>query len=607
EQLHGRWRRYGPWTDLYALGCITWELICGRPPFPGDDLVTIAVQHEEHERPSLEPQFPVSEGVEAWIHRAMAVEPERRFRCAADAAWALPKGPVEPGDVDRAEAESGGRSDEVETREVGGGMADRYKDTERSQAVTLAPTVLLEEQETEVSPVDPARETVETGLEEAAEDVGDGEPSHDAPPRLAVASNPPIPMTWQPERSDPVPARLVGAGLGLFGLREPPFVNRTEACDRIWELLHRVVDRETAEMVFVTGEPGTGKSRLAEWMARRVQEVGAATLVRAVHSREGHASEGLRGALERRFRTRGLSRGDVYEHLVNVLPVHETRSSGQRRLRDALALTEYLRPTDDADEVDGPRYQFPGERQRHALIVRIFDRLAERRPVLLWLDDLHWGNEAFGVLEYLRQMREQPPAVLVVATLRSDVVSARPRLRQRLETIQSGETSVSMHLDPLSRRHQRELLEGLLPLEEQLAEQLADRTEGHPLFAMQLLGHWIDCGAIETGDEGFRLPTDGEVGMPDDIHALWRERIDRLVVAMGASGADILEALEIAAALGREVDEQEWRRVLEAAELACPPTLVERLVERGLARRSSRGWTFAHGLLVDSLARSARR
>ncbi len=343
-------------------------------------------------------------------------------------------------------------------------------------------------------------------------------------------------------------------------------------------------------------------------MTRRIHELGAARIMRAVHTPSGGPHEGLRGALERRLRTLKMPRGEVHAHLLDHLPALADEKP-ERRERDARALTEYLRPTDDdAEEVDGPRYRFSSAGQRRGLLARVLRRLAARRPLVLWIDDLQWGPEAIALLEYLRDHPDASPRMLVLATLRSDLLADRPDLRERLEAIEGTDHARATHIEPLSRRHQRELLEGLLPLEDDLAAHLAERTEGHPLFAMQLLGHWIDCGDIEVGPAGFRVPAGREVELPGDIHELWMERIERLLATYPGRRADaVLEALEVGAALGRDVDREEWLRLLEEVDLAEPARLIGRLVERGLAERTSAGWTFAHGLLVDSLGRRARR
>ncbi|MFU8805226.1 MAG: protein kinase domain-containing protein, partial [Bradymonadaceae bacterium] len=111
EQGRGQWRAYGPWTDLYAVGCVAWELICGYPPFRGPSAMAILVQHLTVDRPALKPGFPVPDGLEDWIHRAMAIDRERRFECAADAARAL----LSIGD---APAEQPGSSDQAASSDV---------------------------------------------------------------------------------------------------------------------------------------------------------------------------------------------------------------------------------------------------------------------------------------------------------------------------------------------------------------------------------------------------------------------------------------------------------------------------------------------------------
>ena len=610
EQLHGRWREFGPWTDLYAVGCIAWELVCGRPPYDGGSAFAIANKHQNESPPRLDPRFPVPDELEGWIHRAMAADPDRRFQRAADAAWALPRGVMATGAgperVDSADATSPEPTDEqLAETQLEGLTATIVRDETPDDD---APAV-FEEAPTRTSCSD-GGDQLQRAETAAAVDAEGGRESVDGPDRsgrLLQALHPPLPSDWRPEYTDPIPAPLVGAGLGLFGLREPPFVDRREACDHIWQTLGRVIEHGVCESVFVAGEAGTGKSRLAEWMTVRAHEVGAAQTVRAVHTPEGGPSEGLRGALDRRLRTLKMDRSEVYRHLVETMTGLASEDDDLAE-RDARALTEYLRPTDDESaEVDGPRYRFTSPTQKPALLVRTLGRLAARRPVILWLDDLQWGPEALGVLEHLDGMPGPPPTMLVLATVRSDVVAEQPRLAERLERLRQGEGTTTLPLEPLSRDYQRQLLDGLLPLEPDLADRLADRTEGHPLFAMQLLRHWIDGGNLEVGSQGFQVVEGRELELPSDIHQLWMERVDRLRAVVYPGGTRrVLEALELAAALGRQVDIELWSRLLDETDLAEPEGLADRLVEWGLAERTADGWAFAHGLLVDSLARRSR-
>lgn len=597
EQARAEWREYGPWTDLYALGCITWELVCGEPPFEEDGNLATILRHTEAERPPLEPNFPVPDELSDWVRRAMAIDPADRFRRAADAAWCLPPGPAEGSGRARgtslidtpAEGDRGGASDADETSAGQDGALETIPFA-MNDTVARDEPALAEPQSAGITPGPDAPKERE---------APEWSPPEFPPP-------PPIPEDWRTEEMAKRPAPLIGAGLGLFGLREPPFVDRRDECDRVWSILREVVESGGAASVFIVGEPGTGKSRLAEWLAIRAHEVGAVRTIRAVHTPAGGRSVGLRGALERTLRTVKLDRGEVYAYLDDQLPALEGESDADRG-RDARALTEYLRPTaDNADDVDGPPYRFDSARQRRDLLVRVLRRLADRRPVALWLDDLQWGAEATGLLEYLRVAVDDPPALLVLATLRSDQVPDGTPLADRLETLADASTA-TLSLEPLSKPHQRELLEGLLPLEPELAERLAERTEGHPRFAMQLLGHWLDRGDLVAGDDGFRVAADSDVELPEDLHQLWKERTDRLLESLppGRAG-DGLRALELGAALGREVDAREWRKLLRRAELQVGPDLVGRLVDRGLASRTAEGWSFTHGLLVESLERRAR-
>lgn len=89
EQIRRDWPLLGPWTDLYALGVMTWALAAGRAPFRGEtDAVLTA--HLEAALPPLPPHAAWAEGLDAWLRRATAKSPRARFRSAAEALAALP-------------------------------------------------------------------------------------------------------------------------------------------------------------------------------------------------------------------------------------------------------------------------------------------------------------------------------------------------------------------------------------------------------------------------------------------------------------------------------------------------------------------------------------
>ena len=77
-------------SDLYALGCMLYEMLVGTPPFTGATAQAIFAQHVRDAAPSLRKQRPeVPEPVERAVSRSLAKAPEERFATAAEFAAAL--------------------------------------------------------------------------------------------------------------------------------------------------------------------------------------------------------------------------------------------------------------------------------------------------------------------------------------------------------------------------------------------------------------------------------------------------------------------------------------------------------------------------------------
>ncbi|MBA2662308.1 MAG: protein kinase [Bradymonadaceae bacterium] len=590
EQFRGAWRTYGPWTDLYALGCVAWHLVCGKPPYDGSSLVAIAKKHFDGQVPPIQPLFTIPEGVEEWICTAMAADPRDRFQRAANAIDALP---LALGIAERTNGQPGGEPGAetlmLKTSPVFKTLAQWPLESDAQAALADDSFALARTQEGGANRAAPTRSP----------------PGH----RHRRYPRPPLPAQWQTVQHTHLPGALIDAGLSLFGLREIPFVARATARDRIWSALHDVTERGELRVVLVAGEAGVGKSRLVDWMATRAHEVGAAELLKAVHSGAGGGpTEGFAGLVKRAFHAWKLSRSPLYDELLERLEPLDDEDSF--REIDARALTELVHPSqDESSEIEGPRYRFTSAHQKYALIRRLLMRFARHRVPLLWLDDLHHSTEGLELVAFLLSLpKENRPAVLILGTLRADVLAENEELAQHVAGLVDHEHCQRIDLGAIDASDHRELIELMLPLCPELADILAERTEGNPLFAHQLLSYWINAQSVTLGEQGLRVGDGQSLALPDDVHELWMARIDRYLERFPRDEAQLIEeAIELAAALGREVDRDEWQALSAQDGRALPVGVDDALLKRGLAVRTASGWAFAHGLLVDSVERRARQ
>ena len=604
EQIRGAWRDQGPWTDLYALGCMTWRLVCGDAPFSNGTNTDILRRHLRTPLPPFSPTLAVPPGLEGWLRGLLHKSVQDRTRHAADAAWQL-RALGEPDAATPSQAGGSGEAgSEREPAESGAPASSTMAETE----TTVLPTGDSVSASTidESGDLPGADDTVEKPPE-ALFDAGEASTGRtEADGSSPNSGPPPIPDSWR-RRHTPRAARVPKAGLELFALREIPMVDRDDRREQLWERLRRVRRDQTTDLVTLEGRAGCGKTRLAQWLSRRAREVGAARVLEARHTPSSAPGAGLRQMAEEALRTEGLGRREVHERLLGRLP--SLGPEARMREVDARALTELLRPTDDdAETVEGPRYRFSRPEQKYALIGRFFDRIASDRPLVVLLDDLHWGRETVRMLESLHESTTSRPPILFVATVRSDLVSERPEFEDRLVDLCDTADAARLAIEPLEADDHRELIDRLLALEPRFADRLTARTDGNPLFAIQLLRDWIDRSLLRPGPRGFMLDEQVEAAVPTDIHELWLERLGRLVRDLpDVADPRMWRALERAAALGREVDAEEWRAVCRGVGLEAIERVRDRLVKRGLAESTAAGWAFTHGLLVDSLARRARR
>ena len=283
-----------------------------------------------------------------------------------------------------------------------------------------------------------------------------------------------------------------------------PLVGRGRELDLLVSTLARVREERSPQLVTLVGVPGIGKSRLVSELLRAVEE--DTELVRWRQGRSLPYGEGVTfWALGEIVKAEaGILESDTAEQAGEKL----ARAVGQSGVEasEAQWVERHLRPLAGLAE---PRLVSPEEGA--AAWRRYLESLAERRPMVLVFEDLHWADDA--MLDFVDQLVERSGGVplLVLGT-------SRPELLQRRPGWGGGKPNAStISLSPLSTDETGQLLESLLEqaeLDAQMQEELLARAGGNPLYAEQFARSLLERGEV--------------IEVPETVQGIIAARLDAL-------------------------------------------------------------------------------
>jgi len=396
---------------------------------------------------------------------------------------------------------------------------------------------------------------------------------------------------WQVLRPSGVASRFEA----LRGSALSRLIGREEEIDLLLRRWARAKAGD-GQVVLVSGEPGIGKSRIAAALEERLQ---AEPYLRLRYfCSPYHQDSALYPFIEQLGRASGFARDDPSASRLDKLEALLARVAPPEEdvafLADLLSL-----PASERHPLPNLSPQRKKERTLEALI-RQLEGLAHRQPVVVVFEDTHWIDPTS------RELLD-----LVVEHVRSLPVLLLVTFRLEFQPPWTGQPQVTMlALNRLDRRDRAALVEQIaagkaLPAE--VVAQIAERTDGIPLFVEELTKSVLESGLLR--EEADRYVLDRALpsfAIPTSLHDSLMARLDRL--------ASVRHVAQIAAAIGRQFSYALLRAVSPFSEDELQASLARLVASELVFQRGTPPdavYAFKHALVQDaahgSLLRSSRQ
>jgi serine/threonine protein kinase/tetratricopeptide (TPR) repeat protein len=301
------------------------------------------------------------------------------------------------------------------------------------------------------------------------------------------------------------------------------FVGRGPELEKLEGYLRQTVDG-TGRLVFITGEPGIGKTSLSDEFLRRARTRYPGLLI-------------SRGRCVEQYGT-----GEAYLPFLDAIGA---LLDGPGRERLASLLRTYA-PT-WCTELPAAFASTGGfERLQQETIGATKERMmremgdalsmfAATSPIVLLLEDLHWADpSSVDLLRHICQ-RIGTQRVLIAGTYRpADIERSNHPLKSYKAEMQTHRLCEEVALGSLGREHIAEYLNTMFTPNDfppELAVLIHDKTEGHPLFATNLLQYMGERGDIARSNAHWSLVrplAEMDLEAPESVRSMIGKKVDAL-------------------------------------------------------------------------------
>ena len=307
-----------------------------------------------------------------------------------------------------------------------------------------------------------------------------------------------------------------------------PLVGREAELSFLREKLGAALDG-TGSLVFISGPPGIGKTRLA-------REVRNWSLKSGYRWLEGQYDKAA---------------SQPYQAWVEMIRRYLQQTGGRplQNLKegDRVQLAKLV-PEMDAVLVPSESILADPENDRLKLfegVAHFFLGISRQEPVMLFMDDLQWAASLELFHHLARRIGNQP--VLILATYRDEELKNNSSLWGTVLAMNRERLFHHLPLAPLGVSEVESLISSRSDkaVAAQLAGLVYRKTEGNPFFVEEVLRLLQERRVLFVSDAGWRVTDTEALETPESVKVIINERLERL-------GKDAEELLRMASVIGRE-------------------------------------------------------
>ncbi|MEO8399904.1 MAG: protein kinase, partial [Ignavibacteriaceae bacterium] len=377
---------------------------------------------------------------------------------------------------------------------------------------------------------------------------------------------------------------------------EKGFIAELTGRTKQFELLKSLLSKSTVgqgQTVFITGEAGIGKTRIVWELEKHAKTLKVRTLkCKCLFKQGGYPYQPFVDAIRSYFEIKGL------ENDANLKQFVEEQAPD---LISFLPVIRVFLNIKDNNIKDNENLIIESKEQFWDAIYKLLIKISKERPVILFVDDMHWADEDTINLFYYISRNSISSKFMLIGTYRIEDIKPdkehKTLLEIQRELNREGIVTV-IELNRLSDSNIKEMTSSIfknVEFENNFYSTLAKETEGNPFFIIETLKLLQSENIIEKIDGSFQLKEDFKnYSIPSKVYDLVIRRIERL-------NNEDRELLEVASVEGESFHSGTLVNCLGFNRITILKKLQNLEREHHIIHPADKMYRFDHGKIRESL------